>query len=125
MGAVGTCPSPWRGGPKVTLHCICLISSRPGGIALDPTHFNTSDRRALSEAWALHDACKQVGELVGSWKPDVLLLSTPHGVADLTQFAFFLNSKVSVVWSMGHGWVPLQGQLSWQWWVGYSAHISS
>lgn len=61
---------------------------------MDPTHFKTSDKQALLEAWSLHNASKLVGELVGSWQPDLLLLSTPHGVADLTQFSFYLNSKV-------------------------------
>ena len=70
--------------------CVCALS---GGIALDPASFKTPNPSATMEAWAIHNACVQVGQFVGSLEPDILLLSTPHGVADLTQFSFFLNSK--------------------------------
>ena len=62
---------------------------------MDPSHFATPNPEAVREAWMLHKACQDVGQWVGSLKPDLLLLSTPHGVADLTRFSFFLNSKVS------------------------------
>lgn len=31
-----------------------------GGIALDPSHFNTTNTTAKAEAWALHKACQEV-----------------------------------------------------------------
>lgn len=65
-----------------------------GGIALDPASFKTPNPEATMEAYAVHNACVKVGQLVGDLQPDILLLSTPHGVADLTQFSFYLNSKV-------------------------------
>ncbi|XP_022096623.1 uncharacterized protein LOC110982489 [Acanthaster planci] len=64
-----------------------------GGIAFDPTHFNTSNRTALAEAWLLHDSAKTVGEIISGLKPDLIVLSTPHGVADLDKFQFYLNPK--------------------------------
>ena len=71
------------------------LLSCTGGIALDPTHFKSNDSSAISEAWALHNASVEVGKFVGSLQPDILLLSTPHGIADLTDFSFYLNSKVT------------------------------
>lgn len=66
-----------------------------GGIALDPSHFVSNDSSAVSDAWDLHSACLEAGKLVGDLQPDLLLLSTPHGVADLNSFSFYLNSKVT------------------------------
>ena len=31
---------------------------------------------------------------IAELKPDLVLLSTPHGVADLSQFMFYLNPEV-------------------------------
>ena len=65
-----------------------------GGIALDPTYFNTTNATLLWEAWALHSACQEIGMTIAELKPDLVLLSTPHGVADLSQFMFYLNPEV-------------------------------
>lgn len=65
-----------------------------GGIALDPSHFNATNQTVIAEAWSLHNACVDVGTFVQNLAPDILLLSTPHGIADLTHFSFYLNSKV-------------------------------
>lgn len=73
------------------------VSLCSGGIALDPTHFKTPDGVAMQEAWALHNASMEVGNYIGNLKPDILLLSTPHGIADLTRFSFFLNLKVRLI----------------------------
>ncbi|XP_078689939.1 uncharacterized protein LOC144921127 isoform X1 [Branchiostoma floridae x Branchiostoma belcheri] len=64
-----------------------------GGIALDPSHFNTTNQTALQQAWQIHNAAQKVGRLINSLRPDLLFLSTPHGVADLTNFLFYLNPK--------------------------------
>ncbi|XP_038073874.1 uncharacterized protein LOC119741974 [Patiria miniata] len=64
-----------------------------GGIAFDPSHFNTSNQTARQEAWLIHDAAQAVGEIISSLKPDLILLSTPHGIADLEKFQFYLNPK--------------------------------
>ena len=63
-----------------------------GGIALDPNYFtNGSNATTLQEAWELHNACVQVGELIRQMAPDLIVLSTPHGIADLNNFQFYLN----------------------------------
>ena len=80
------------------MDCIIILYLYPllGGIALDPSQFKTPNPVATMQAFAVHNACGEIGKWVGSLQPDLLLLSTPHGVADLTQFSFFLNSKVCV-----------------------------
>ena len=65
-----------------------------GGIALDPTYFNTTNATSLWQAWAVHDAYQEVGMAIAELGPDIVLLSTPHGVADLSQFMFYLNPQV-------------------------------
>ena len=63
-----------------------------GGIALDPNFFtNGSNATTLEEAWELHDACVLVGEHIRQMAPDMIVLSTPHGIADLNNFQFYLN----------------------------------
>ena len=75
--------------------CLCWLSLLfVGGIALDPSHFVSNDSNAVVDAWHLHYACMAAGKLVGDLQPDLLLLSTPHGIADLNSFSFYLNSKV-------------------------------
>ena len=67
-----------------------------GGIALDPNYFtNESNATTLQEAWELHDACVQVGEEIRQLSPDLIVLSTPHGIADLNDFQFYLNQRAS------------------------------
>lgn len=61
---------------------------------MDPNHFVTNDTEAKAQAWDLYNACVQAGKLVGELEPDLVLLSTPHGIADLNSFSFYLNSKV-------------------------------
>eukprot|EP00731_Ephydatia_muelleri_P015609 Em0009g33a len=41
----------------------------------------------------LHKACLQAGNLLRQLNPDLIVLSTPHGLADLKQFIFYLNSQ--------------------------------
>jgi hypothetical protein len=74
---------------------MCYISL--GGIALDPSHFKSSNTTARLEAELLHKACVDVGVWVGTLQPDLIVLSTPHGIADLNNFAFYLNSMVRLV----------------------------
>lgn len=64
-----------------------------GGIALSPAHFNTSNETTREEAWMLHKACLQAGRLFRQLNADLIVLSTPHGLADLKQFMFYLNSQ--------------------------------
>lgn len=90
------------------LYCIILVASFSfinakiigafvlphGGIALDPNYFtNGSNATTLQEAWELHDACVQVGEVIRQMAPDLIVLSTPHGIADLNDFQFYLNGE--------------------------------
>ena len=71
-----------------------LKSISSGGIALDPPHFKSNNATAKLEADLLHKACADAGEWVGTLHPDLIVLSTPHGIADLNNFAFYLNSMV-------------------------------
>ncbi|XP_078618269.1 uncharacterized protein LOC144885921 isoform X2 [Branchiostoma floridae x Branchiostoma japonicum] len=64
-----------------------------GGIALDPARFNTTNQTALEQAWQIHNAARKVGHQINRLSPDLLFLSTPHGVADLTNFLFYLNPE--------------------------------
>ncbi len=74
---------------------ICVTTPcNSGGIALDPSHFKTDNTTAKQEADLLHKACVGVGAWVGTLQPDLIVLSTPHGIADLNNFAFYLNSMV-------------------------------
>lgn len=66
-----------------------------GGIALDPSHFRTTDQAAKDEAWKLHSAGEAAGKLARALHPDLIILSTPHGVADREKFVFFLNQAAS------------------------------
>ncbi|XP_005112956.1 protein TTE1956 [Aplysia californica] len=66
-----------------------------GGIALDPSHFNSTNSTAVKQAWELHRACVEVGDEIASLQPDLIVLSTPHGIADLKNFIFYLNPVAS------------------------------
>lgn len=60
---------------------------------MDPTYFNTTSPSAKQEAWELHKAASIAGQLVMNTRPEVILLTTPHGVADLTNFLFFVSRE--------------------------------
>ncbi|XP_002736211.1 protein TTE1956-like [Saccoglossus kowalevskii] len=64
-----------------------------GGIALAPKYFNTTNHTAKSEAWALHNSAEVVGQKISQLRPDVIFLSTPHGISSLTDFLFYLNTN--------------------------------
>ena len=66
-----------------------------GGVALDPGNFNTTNSTEREEARALHKACLQVGQEVSDLQPEVIVLSTPHGIADYRNFVLYLNSQGS------------------------------
>ena len=70
-------------------------TSATGGIALDPAHFPTANATIRNEAWALHEACVDVASVIARLAPDVVLVSTPHGVADLKSFVVYLNEKAA------------------------------
>ncbi|XP_033750168.1 protein CA_C1420-like [Pecten maximus] len=63
-----------------------------GGIVLAPGRFNTTNTTAKEHAWILHNNYKLIGEHIGHLNPDLIFLSTPHGVADLNRFGLYLNS---------------------------------
>lgn len=54
-----------------------------GALLLDPTKPEYDDE--------LHQAMRQAARDVASLRPDVLLLSTPHGLAHSTDFGLYLN----------------------------------
>lgn len=73
----------WRSEPRVLLS--------PGGLALDPRHFNTTNKTAKAQAWEVHHAAEQVGKQITALKPDVIVLSTPHGIAAPEDFIFYFS----------------------------------
>lgn len=64
-----------------------------GGIALDPSYFNATNQTSIYEAHLIHNSCIEVGKLISSTNPDLIFLSTPHGISDLNNFAFYLNPE--------------------------------
>ena len=75
---------------------VCVFVSNSvflGGIALDPNYFKTTNDTAKQEAWKLHEAGQKVGQRVRDLEPELIILSTPHGMADLKNFMFFLNQE--------------------------------
>ncbi len=64
-----------------------------GGIALNPSRFDTISKWAKQWAWKIHKSAVEVGQYIRNLEPDVILLSTPHGVADLKQFMFYMNAR--------------------------------
>ncbi|XP_052796065.1 protein CA_C1420-like [Mya arenaria] len=63
-----------------------------GGIALDPRNFNTTNKTEIQQANKLHEACLKVGHDIRSLNPEVIFLSTPHGIADYKNFLMYSNS---------------------------------
>lgn len=64
-----------------------------GGIALNPSRFETTSKVKKQEAWQIHRAAVEVGRHIQDLKPDLIFLSTPHGVADLNKFVFYLSGR--------------------------------
>ena len=62
-----------------------------GGIAIAPWNLNTTNQTVKKEADEIHDACVRAGTMVRELDPDIVLLSTPHGIADLNDFVFYFN----------------------------------
>lgn len=62
-----------------------------GGIALNPSRFESSSKFAREWAWKIHRSAVEVGRHIRSLEPDIIFLSTPHGVSDLTKFTFYVN----------------------------------
>ncbi|XP_046565316.1 LOW QUALITY PROTEIN: uncharacterized protein LOC124274030 [Haliotis rubra] len=81
------------GGFEVTCKLLAGYVMPHGGIALDPTHFNTTNTTSRAEAWELHKACVAVGQQIDEIAPDLIFLSTPHGISDLRNFGFYLNPE--------------------------------
>lgn len=67
------------------------IASPHGGIILNPKNFVTNSTAAEDLAWSLHWATIQSGRFLASLEPDLILLLTPHGLADDTNFVLYSN----------------------------------
>lgn len=78
--------------PEISCVIIGAFVVPHGGIALDPSQFNTTNTTAKQEAWSIHRNYKSVGQDIHALKPDIVFLSTPHGVADEERFVVYLNS---------------------------------
>ncbi|XP_071095147.1 uncharacterized protein [Haliotis cracherodii] len=81
------------GGVQVTCKLLAGYVMPHGGIALDPSHFNTTNTTSRTEAWEIHKACVAVGQQIDEFAPDLIFLSTPHGISDLRNFGFYLNPE--------------------------------
>lgn len=66
-----------------------------GGIALDPSYFNTSSAEALKLANELHNACQKLGMEFADLQPEVVFLSTPHGIAHQHDYAVYQNTRAA------------------------------
>lgn len=64
-----------------------------GGIALNPSRFDTPDKFAKQAAWQIHRSAVEVGRHIQQLRPDLIFLVTPHGIADLRQFMFYLSLR--------------------------------
>lgn len=62
-----------------------------GGISLNPSRFDPPSKWAKEWAWKIHRAAVEVGRHIRTLEPDLIFLSTPHGVADMQRFMFYLN----------------------------------
>ncbi|OQV24493.1 hypothetical protein BV898_01555 [Hypsibius exemplaris] len=68
-----------------------------GSLALDPSHTNFSNASAKALASLIHDSLIRVSQDVAAQNPQVIFLSTPHGIADLDKFLLYLNSAAGGV----------------------------
>lgn len=66
-----------------------------GGLALDPKNFNTTNTTEILEAHLLHEACLKVGNDIRKADPDLVFLSTPHGLSDYKNFLIYSNAEAS------------------------------
>lgn len=66
-----------------------------GGIALNPSRFDSISKWAKQWAWKIHKSAVEVGQYIRKLEPDIILLSTPHGVSDLKQFMFYMNNRAN------------------------------
>lgn len=74
-------------------HIIGTFVMPHGGIALDPTNFNSTNQTSIDEAYIIHNSCVEIGKLISSVSldPDLILFSTPHGISDINNFVLYLN----------------------------------
>jgi aromatic ring-opening dioxygenase LigB subunit len=63
-----------------------------GDFALDPTLIDNVNGSA-----EIHKACLYVGELINQLQPDLIFLSTPHGMAINHDFGIYLNTNARYV----------------------------
>lgn len=68
-----------------------------GSIALDPSHANFTNSSTKALADLLHTSLIAASEDVAAQNPDIIFLSTPHGIADLDRFLLYLNAEASGV----------------------------
>ncbi|XP_055332948.1 protein TTE1956-like [Paramacrobiotus metropolitanus] len=64
-----------------------------GGLALDPFYANITNATAKDLADQIHQSLIRVSREIGALSPDIIFLSTPHGISDLENFVFYLNKK--------------------------------
>eukprot|EP00877_Chromochloris_zofingiensis_P007672 jgi/Chrzof1/3158/Cz12g14010.t1 len=86
----------------VSLLCLCWVSPvnakvvgafvlPHGGIALDPEHFDSNCSAAKAKAREIHKAAITLGQNIASLDPSVIILITPHGIADNNNIMLYTN----------------------------------
>lgn len=68
-----------------------------GGLALDPSHANLPNATSRDLASKIHRSLMETSKTVGTLEPDIIFLSTPHGLADMERFLFYLNGQADGV----------------------------
>eukprot|EP00727_Mastigamoeba_balamuthi_P008894 m51a1_g4627 hypothetical protein (307) ;mRNA; f:317241-318356 len=64
-----------------------------GGSALDPESFAARDPAARENARALHNCAAAAGLDIAALKPDIIYLSSPHGIAHRVDVSLYANDK--------------------------------
>lgn len=82
---------------QVTAEVIAAYVIPHGGLALDPSHTNFTNSTDQQLAQALHENLVKLCQDVAEQKPDIIFLSTPHGIMDLDRFLIYLNSEAAGV----------------------------
>lgn len=62
-----------------------------GDIALDPDRDQGLNATQRSRARELQAAAHQAGHRLAAARPELVLLTSPHGIADMDRYAFFIN----------------------------------
>ena len=80
-------------GPRCALVVAAAVLPH-GDIALAPDKWPLNGTQR-GQARELQAAARRAGDVLAAVQPELILLSSPHAIADLTSFCFFLNPKAA------------------------------